>query len=100
MTLLDTAGNLVIGKESIMDLALSGDKLASLKRDGLKTVATLNAPPGLYQVRTVVREGMQGSPPRQPPQSNYARSEPAGIDNEPGPMARIFYTSGFFHRSP
>jgi hypothetical protein len=26
----------------------------------LKTVATLNAPAGVYQVRTVVREGMKG----------------------------------------
>ena len=61
MTLLDANGEFVSGKASIMDLALTDDKLASLKRDGLKAVATLNAPPGRYQVRTVVREGMKGS---------------------------------------
>jgi hypothetical protein len=33
------------------------EKLDTLNKDGLKTVATLNAPPDVYQVRTVVREG-------------------------------------------
>jgi VWFA-related protein len=60
MTLLDANGNFVTGKESIMDLALSDEKLASLKKEGLKTAATLNAPAGIYQVRTIVREGMKG----------------------------------------
>jgi hypothetical protein len=61
MTLLNAKGEFVTGKESIMDLALTDEKLASLKKGGLKTVATLDAPPGVYQVRTVVREGMKGS---------------------------------------
>ena len=61
MTLLDRNDNYVMGKESIMDLALSDEKLASLKKEGLKAVATLNAPAGIYQVRTVVREGMKGA---------------------------------------
>jgi VWFA-related protein len=60
MTLLDSQGTFVTGKEAIMDLALSGQKLEALKRDGLKAVATLNAPPGVYQARIVVREGMKG----------------------------------------
>jgi VWFA-related protein len=60
MTLLDANGNFVTGKESIMDLALTDEKLASFKKDGLKTIATLNAPAGIYQLRTVVREGMKG----------------------------------------
>jgi hypothetical protein len=60
MTLLDATGNLVAGKESIMDLALTGAKLAALKQDGLKTAATLSAPAGVYRVRTVVREAMRG----------------------------------------
>jgi hypothetical protein len=60
MTLLDANGNFVTGKESIMDLALTDEKLASLKRTGLKTVSTLNAPAGVYQARTVVREGVKG----------------------------------------
>jgi VWFA-related protein len=60
MTLLDAHGGFVTGKESIMDLALTDEKLASLKKDGLKTITTLNAPAGIYQVRTIVREGMKG----------------------------------------
>jgi len=60
MTLLDASGGFVTGKESIMDLALTDEKLAALKKDGLKTVATLRAPAGIYQVRTIVREGMKG----------------------------------------
>jgi VWFA-related protein len=60
MTLLDANGGFVTGKESIMDMALTDEKLASLKKDGLRTIATLNAPAGIYQVRTIVREGMKG----------------------------------------
>jgi hypothetical protein len=60
MTLLDAEGNFVTGKESIMELALTDEKLASLKKDGLKTIATLSAPAGVYRVRTIVREGMKG----------------------------------------
>jgi VWFA-related protein len=60
VALLDSSGGFVTGKESIVDLALSDAKLASFKRDGLKTVATLDAPPGVYRVRTVVREAVKG----------------------------------------
>jgi VWFA-related protein len=61
MALLDANGVFVIGKESIMDLALTDEKLASLKKGGLKAVATLNARAGIYQMRTVIREGMKGA---------------------------------------
>lgn len=61
VTLLDTNGEFVSGKESIMDLALTDSKLASMKQSGLTTVATLDAPPGVYQVRAIVREGMKGA---------------------------------------
>jgi hypothetical protein len=74
-TLLDANGGFVTGKESILELALTDEKLASLKRDGLKTVATFNAPPGIYQVRTVVREGMKGSSRRRQPRSTCGRSK-------------------------
>ncbi len=60
-TLLDSKGGFVTGKESIMDMALTDAKLASMRNDGLKAVTTLNAPPGVYQVRTVVREGVKGT---------------------------------------
>ena len=61
MTLLDSNGAFVTGKESIMDLNLTDEKLASLQKAGLTTIATLNAPAGAYQVRTIVREGMKGA---------------------------------------
>jgi hypothetical protein len=43
-----------------MDLALRDETLASLKKTGLKTVAILSAPAGIYPARTIVREGMKG----------------------------------------
>jgi VWFA-related protein len=61
IALFDAKGGYVMGKESIMDLALTDERLASLEKTGLKTVATLNAPAGDYQVRAIVREGMKGS---------------------------------------
>jgi VWFA-related protein len=60
MTLLDARGGFVTGKEAVMDLALSDERLASMKRDGLKGVVTLSAAPGAYRVRAIVREGMAG----------------------------------------
>jgi VWFA-related protein len=60
MALLDPQGGFVTGKESVMDLALTDAKLASLKTEGLKVAGTLEAPPGVYRVRTVVREGIRG----------------------------------------
>lgn len=60
MALLGPAGGFVTGKESIMDLALTDAKLAALKKDGLKVSGRLEAPPGVYRVRIVVREGMKG----------------------------------------
>jgi hypothetical protein len=59
--LLDRNGSFVTGVESTMDLALTDATLTSFRKDGLRTVAKLDAAPGLYQVRTVVREGMKGS---------------------------------------
>jgi hypothetical protein len=52
-------------------LALTDQKLASLKKDGWQAVATLNAPAGIYHVRTVVREGMKGSLAASPPQLSF-----------------------------
>jgi hypothetical protein len=58
--LLDPSGAFVTGEESIMDLALTDEKLASLNTTGLTVVATLQAHAGVFQVRTIVREGMKG----------------------------------------
>jgi VWFA-related protein len=58
-TLLDTNGGFVTGQESIMELALTDERLASLRK-GFKVVGTLTAPAGNYQLRTVVRESGTG----------------------------------------
>lgn len=60
-TLLDAGNSFVTGKESIMDLSLTDERLALMQKDGLKAVATLNAPPGIYHVRTIVREATKGA---------------------------------------
>ena len=60
-TLLNAKGEFVTGKESIMDMALTDDKLASMRKEGLKAIAKLDAPAGIYQVRTIVREGVKGT---------------------------------------
>ncbi|HTX34801.1 MAG TPA: VWA domain-containing protein [Bryobacteraceae bacterium] len=59
--LLDPNGGFVTGVESTMDLALTDSTLTSFRKDGLRTVARLDAAPGIYHVRTVVREGMKGN---------------------------------------
>ncbi len=59
--LLDPNGAFVNGEESIMELALTGEKLASLKKTGLIAVATIPTLPGQFRVRTIVREGMKGN---------------------------------------
>ena len=59
--LLDSSGAFISGKESIMDLALSDEKRASLRGSGLTALATLSAAEGTFQVRTVVREGIKGN---------------------------------------
>jgi hypothetical protein len=45
-----------------MDSALTAAMLALVRKDGLRTIAKLDAAPGLYQVRTVVREGDERKP--------------------------------------
>jgi VWFA-related protein len=60
VALLDPDGGFVTGKESIMDLALTDEKLASLRRTGLTAVATLDGRAGALQVRVTAREGMRG----------------------------------------
>jgi hypothetical protein len=42
-----------------MDMAPTEEKLASMCRDGLKAIATLNATVGSYRMRTIVREGVK-----------------------------------------
>lgn len=58
--LFDPQGNFVGGQESIMDLAVTDEKLASLQKTGLTAITTLRSQPGNYQIRAIVREGMKG----------------------------------------
>jgi hypothetical protein len=58
--LLDPNGGFVTGEESIMDLALTDEKLASFQQTGLTVIANLHAHTGIFQIRTIVREGMKG----------------------------------------
>ncbi len=58
-TLFDNSGGFVTGQESIMELAVTDERLASLRK-GVRVVGTLTAPAGTYQLRTVVREAMAG----------------------------------------
>jgi hypothetical protein len=60
VALLDPAGGSVTKEESIMDLALTDEKLASLRQTGLQAIATLNAQAGTFQVRAIVREARKG----------------------------------------
>jgi hypothetical protein len=60
-TLLDPGNSFVTGKEAVMDLSLTDEKLASLQQEGLKAVTTISVPAGTYRVRTIVREAMKGN---------------------------------------
>jgi hypothetical protein len=60
-TLLDAGNSFVTGKEAVMDLSLTDEKLASLQKEGLRAVTTITVPAGMYHVRTIVRESQKGS---------------------------------------
>ena len=44
-----------------MDMALTDEKLASMRNDGLNAASPLSTPPGTYQIRAIVREGVKGT---------------------------------------
>ena len=57
VTLLeDAAGNFIAGKQSVMDMALKGDTLAALQKNGIHAQTSFFAPKGSYLVREIVRE--------------------------------------------
>ena len=60
-SLLDSNGGFVAGKESMMELDLTDERLVSMKKSGLGGAISLAAPPGSYQVRTIVREAVKGA---------------------------------------
>lgn len=60
VTLLqDAQGNLISGKQAVMDLSLTPAKLADFQSNGIKAVVTFTAPAGTYRVREIVREAVE-----------------------------------------
>ncbi len=60
MALLDEKGNFVTGKEGAMNLALKDGTLDHLMLNGLNAKLFLDAPPGVYQLRAVTQEAIEG----------------------------------------
>ncbi len=104
-TLLDTGNSFVTGKEAVMDLSLTDEKLSSLQKGGLKATTTMNVPAGVYQVRTIVREAIKGSlaastipidlRPNHQPQRARSHERQPGRDNDShrSPKILIFISS-------
>ncbi len=57
--LLDKDNTIVAAREGEMDFALTEAKFANLMENGVNAVLTLEAPPGIYKLRTVAIEGVQ-----------------------------------------
>ena len=56
----DANGNFVVGRQSVMDLALTPATLVGKLRKGIQAATSIPAPPaGPYRVREVVREAVQ-----------------------------------------
>jgi VWFA-related protein len=59
MVMENAAGEHIAGKQAVMDLALTNQKLASMQATGVKAVMTFAATPGKYSIRAIVREAGQ-----------------------------------------
>lgn len=59
MVLQNAAGDYLVGKQAVMDLALTPPKLASTQATGIKAVMNFSVMPGKYSIRAVVREAGQ-----------------------------------------
>ena len=57
--ILDAAGNVVAGKQSVVDYALKPAKLAEFQSKGIEATTSFHLPKGAYQVREVIREAME-----------------------------------------
>jgi VWFA-related protein len=56
---LDSAGNFIEGKQSVMDLAVTRATLAGLQSKGIGVSTSFSLPKGSYQVREVIREAVE-----------------------------------------
>ena len=60
VALLDAKGSLVAAKEGTMDFALTDATYARLSESGINAGLNLEAPPGVYRLREVVQEAVDG----------------------------------------
>jgi VWFA-related protein len=58
--LYDLQGTFITGKEAEMDLALKPGSYERLINSGINAALSLEAPPGSYSLRSVIREGVDG----------------------------------------
>jgi VWFA-related protein len=58
--LLDNAGNFVVGRQALADLALKNRSFEALSLAGLSVSLSLHAPPGVYNLRVLVQEDLTG----------------------------------------
>jgi hypothetical protein len=58
--LLDAKGNVVAAKEGRMDLELTEATFARLSLTGVNAKLSLEAAPGVYRLREVVQEAVEG----------------------------------------
>jgi hypothetical protein len=58
--LLDGAGNFVVGRQAVADLALKAPGFEALSATGLTVSLSLHAPPGAYNLRVLIQEAFAG----------------------------------------
>jgi VWFA-related protein len=58
--LLDSHGNFVTGKRSVLELNLMDTTFERFAKSGFTTALTIKAPPGSYSVRAVAEDAMEG----------------------------------------
>ena len=57
--ILDPSGNIVEGKQAVVDLAVTPGKLSELESQGIEATTNFSLPPGHYQLREIIREAQQ-----------------------------------------
>jgi VWFA-related protein len=57
--ILDPSGNIIEGKQAVVDLAVTAGKLSELESKGIEATTNFSLPPGHYQVREIIREAQQ-----------------------------------------
>ena len=58
--LLDGAGNFVVGRQAVADLALKAPSFEALSATGLTVSLSLHAPPGAYNLRVLIQDTFTG----------------------------------------